>query len=92
MLKMKAYGYTVHMHAVAMIRNYINEPEDFVDNCYTIKTNMNYYNNIMNPWMSLESSSLSELYFNGEKRKKEGNRLKKWWCKARKSHTYRRNR
>lgn len=37
------------MHVVAVIQECQNQLEDFVHNCYTIETDMNCYNNILNP-------------------------------------------
>ncbi|XP_022874226.1 uncharacterized protein LOC111393057 [Olea europaea var. sylvestris] len=38
-----------YMHAVAVIRDCRSQPEDFIDNCYSIETYMGCYNNIVNP-------------------------------------------
>ncbi|XP_022848165.1 uncharacterized protein LOC111370605 [Olea europaea var. sylvestris] len=37
------------MHAVAVIRDCRNDPEDYVHNCYTIESYMRCYNSIMHP-------------------------------------------
>lgn len=36
-------------HAVAVIRECINDPEEYVDKCYSLDTYLRCYNNIMNP-------------------------------------------
>lgn len=37
------------IHAIAVIRECKNDPEEFVDNYYTIETYMRCYSSIMNP-------------------------------------------
>ncbi|XP_022870363.1 uncharacterized protein LOC111389653 [Olea europaea var. sylvestris] len=68
------------MHAIAVIRDCRNEPEDFVDNCYMVETYMNIYNNIMNPindkmlWPEVDAPTIIHPKWNvpqrGKKQKK----------------------
>ncbi|KAL2525338.1 Uncharacterized protein Adt_10392 [Abeliophyllum distichum] len=49
-------------HAVAVIRDTRNDPEDYVDNCYTVESYLQCYNNILLPINGKELWPLSSCH------------------------------